>query len=324
MCLCCPAGQLTVEGGNCTYPQGLACSSILRPQPITCLALPSVCHRGREPGCGYQACCEPQMCCLHGIPSQPDLSGLDKSQLEAALYNSSCVQPDLISASLHQSQQLQRCWDQDSLLQCPPPSSPVPIMGPIQLSCSRGSTSQPQATASQPQSQTKSYLYHHHQREVLPDGQAQQNADRSRPGQCQGKLSTSTALQQDLSHTAADRDAMTDQNWEERCRAETARGQTAAVESRELLHEDPQQDRREQSPVQQQLLHVPPAAELRKEQQRNRPTLLLRDPREGRVRALKSKDPSYLIVTKFWQRCALKPLLGIKSFVVTCMCHMHK
>ncbi|XP_070762168.1 tripartite motif-containing protein 66 [Enoplosus armatus] len=272
-------GQLTVEGGNCTYPQALACSSILRPQPITCLALPSVCHRGRESGCGYQACCEPQMCCLHGIPSQPDLSSLDKTQLEATLYNSSCVQPALISASLHQSQQLQRRWD--SSTQRPPISSPVPIMGPIQLNCSRGSTSQPQATASQPQPQTKSYLYHQHQREALPDSQAQPCADRSRPGQCQqGKLSTSTALQQDLSHTAVDKDAVIEESWEERRRLEVARGQTAGVESRELLGEELQQD----SSVQQQhqQLRVPPAAELRKEQQRDRPALTLRDHRDGR------------------------------------------
>ncbi|XP_070691819.1 tripartite motif-containing protein 66 [Pempheris klunzingeri] len=266
-------GQLTVEGGNCSYPQGLPCSSILRPQPVTCMALPPVCHRGREPGCGYQACCELQMCCLHGIPSQPDLSSLTKSQVETSLYKSSCVQPALMSASLLQSQQLQRCCDPDSLLQCPPPSSPVPIMGPIQLNCSRGSTSQPQASASQPQSQTKSYLYHQNQREVLPDSQAQPNTDRSR------KLSTSTALQQDLSYTAVDRDGMTEENWEERCRVMAARGQT---ESRELQHEELQQDRREQSPVQQQLLHARPAAELRNEQQRNKHTLLLRDHRDGR------------------------------------------
>ncbi|XP_078104122.1 tripartite motif-containing protein 66 isoform X2 [Sander vitreus] len=270
-------GQLTVEGGNCTYPQGLACSSILRPQPIPCLGLSSVCHRGPEPGCGYQNCCEPQMCCLHGIPSQPDPSSLEKSQLEVPLYNSSCVQPALISASLHQSQQLQRFWEPDSPSQCPPPSSPVPFMGPIQFNCSRGSTSQPQAAASQPQSQTKSYLYRQQPREVLPDSQAQPSAARSRQGQRQRKLSTSTALQQALSHTAADRDVMTEENWEESCRVEEAR-------TNELLDVELRQDRREQSPVQQQQqqLHVPPAAELRKELQRNRPALMLRDRRNSR------------------------------------------
>ncbi|XP_034536135.1 E3 ubiquitin-protein ligase TRIM33 isoform X2 [Notolabrus celidotus] len=269
-------GQLNVEGGNCTYPQGLTCSSILRPQPLTCMTLPSVCHRGREPGCGYQACCEPQMCCLHGIPSQPDLSSLDKSQLEATLYNSSCVQPALIS-SLHQSQQLQRCWEPDSSTQCPPPSSPVPIIGNIQLNCNRGSASQPQASLSQ--SQSKSYLYHQHQREVLQDSQNLQSADHSRPGQCQRRLSTSTTQQQDPSHAAADRDVMTEESWEERCRVEEDVGGTAGVESRELLDEELQEDRREQSPVQQQL-HVHP--ELRKESQRNRPALTLRDNRDAR------------------------------------------
>ncbi|CAJ1049675.1 E3 ubiquitin-protein ligase TRIM33 isoform X2 [Xyrichtys novacula] len=272
-------GQLNVEGGSCTYPQGLSCSSILRPQPLTCMTLPSVCHRGRESGCGYQACCEPQMCCLHGIPSQPDLSSLDKSQLEATLYNPSCVQPALIS-SLHQSQQLQRCWDPDSSTQCPPPSSPVPIMGNIQLNCSR-SASQPQSAASH--SQTKSYLYHQHQREILQDSQNPQSADHSRPGQCQRRLSTSTTLQPDPSHTAADRDVTSEENWEDRCRVEEDDGGTAGVESRELLDEELQGDKREQSPIQQQQqLHVYPAAEQRKEQQRNRPALTLRDHRDGR------------------------------------------
>ncbi|KAE8297011.1 Tripartite motif-containing protein 66 [Larimichthys crocea] len=276
-------GQLTVEGGNCIYPQGLACPSILRPQPITCLALPSVCHRGREPACGYPACCEPQMCCLHSIPSQPDLSSLDKSQLEATLYNSSFGQSALISASLHPSQQLQRCWDPDSSSQCPPPSSPVPVMGPIQLNCNRGSTSQLQATASQSQSQMKSYVHHQQQRQVPPDSQAQPNAEHSRQGQCQGKLPTSKTLQQDLSHTAVDRDVMSGEIWEERRRVEEARGQRAAAESRELHDEELQQGRREQSPVQQQQpAIVPPAAELRKEQQRNRPALMLKDHRDGR------------------------------------------
>ncbi|KAM7015747.1 tripartite motif-containing protein 66 isoform 1-T2 [Tautogolabrus adspersus] len=269
-------GQLNVEGGNCTYPQGLTCSSILRPQPLTCMALPSVCHRGREPGCGYKACCEPQMCCLHSIPSQPDLSSLDKNQLDTTLYNSSYVQPALIS-SLHQNQQLQRCWDPDSSTQCPPPSSPVPIMGNIQLNCSRGSASQPQAAATQSQSQTKSYLYHHHQKDIPLDSQTQ-IADHSRPGQCQRKLSSSSVLQQDIGHTAVDRDVMTEDNWENRCRVEEAHG-GPGVESRELLDED--EDRGEQSPIRHQL-HVHPAAELRREEKRNRPALMLRDHRDGR------------------------------------------
>lgn len=222
------------------------------------------------------------MCCLHGIPSQADLSSLDKSQLEATLCNSSCVQPARISATLHQNQQHQRCWDPDSLSQCPPPSSPVSMMGPVQLNCSRGSTALPQATASQPQSLAKSYLYHQNQRE--PDSMAQPSADPRRLSQCQGRLS-STAVQQDLSLTAVDRDVVTEEIWEERCRVEESCGQMLTPEGRELLDEELQQGRREQSPTQQQPLHVSPATELRKEQQRNRPVLMLRDHRDGRVRA---------------------------------------
>ncbi|XP_047437506.1 uncharacterized protein trim66 isoform X2 [Mugil cephalus] len=270
-------GQLTVEGGNCSYPPGLACSSVMRPQPIACLALPPVFHRGREPGCGYQACCEPQMCCLHGLPSQPDLPVLDKSQLEATLYNSSCAQPALISASLNQNQQLQRCWDMESSLQCLPPASPVSV-GPIQLNCSRGSASQPQAADSRARSQSKSYRsYRQHQREVLPDGQAQLSGDRGRPGLCQGKMLTNASLQLELSRTVVDRDVMTGGSWEERCRVGETCGQTAAVESRGLL----EQERRKHNPVQlQHQLQV--SAEMRKDQQRTRPPLTLRDHRGSR------------------------------------------
>lgn len=120
---------------------------------------------------------------------------------------------------------------------------------------------------------------------------AQPSADPRRPGQCQGKLSSSTALQQDRGHTAVDRDVMTEEIWEERCRVEEA-------DSRELLDEELQQDRREQSTVQQQQLHVSPAADLGKEQRgRNKPALMLRGHRDGRVRALKL----HLTVKKVWR-----------------------
>ncbi|XP_011608535.2 E3 ubiquitin-protein ligase TRIM33 isoform X1 [Takifugu rubripes] len=258
-------GQLTVEGGNCTYPQGLACSSILRPQPVTCLSLPPVCHRGREPGYGYQACCEPQRCCLHDIPSQSDLSSLDKNQMDVPICNSSCIQPAHIAASLHQNQQLQRCWDRENLSQLHPSPSPVPVLG---LACSRGSMVPPQVGPPQPQSLTKSYLYH------------QSPAEPDRPTQCTGKLSPSPDLPREL--TAAEAEYMNEEIWEETCRLEETRGQTLRADSRELLDDVLQQDRRETagSPVQQ--LH--PAAEMRQEQQWSRPTQTLRDHRDGRVR----------------------------------------
>uniref|UniRef100_H3C4I7 Tripartite motif containing 66 n=1 Tax=Tetraodon nigroviridis TaxID=99883 RepID=H3C4I7_TETNG len=211
-------GKLTAEGGNCTYPPALACSSILRPQPVTCLSLPPVCHRGREPGYGYQACCEPQRCCLHGIPSQSDLSSLDKNQLDVSICNSSCIPPAHIAAPLHQNQQPQRYWDRENLPQLHPSSSPVPVLG---LNCSRGSTAQPQVGPSQPQSLTKSHFYH----------QSPAEADRST--QCQGKLSPSAGLPREL--TAADAEYMTEEMWEDRCRLDEPRGQTLRAGSRELV-----------------------------------------------------------------------------------------
>ncbi|XP_030574072.1 tripartite motif-containing protein 66 isoform X2 [Archocentrus centrarchus] len=264
-------GQLTVEGGNCAYPPGLACSSIMRPQPITCLTLPPVFHRGREPGYGYQACCEPQMCCLHGIHSQPDLSSLEKSQLEATLYNSSCAQPAHFSASQHQSQQIQRFWDSENSLQCPSTASPVPKTRHNRRSCSRASASQPQAADSQPHSQSKSYLsQHQHQKEVFPDTQGQLSAERGRPSQRRGKLSTDTALQRELSHTVVDRDVMTEESWE------ATRSVSAVAESREILDEELQQGRGVQSPVQQQQQPLCLAG-VRKEQQRTKSALTIRD-----------------------------------------------
>lgn len=278
--LCYSAGQLTVEGGNCAYPPGLACSSIMRPQPITCLTLPPVFHRGREPGCGYQACCEPQMCCLHGIHSQPDLPSLDKSQLDTTLYNSSCAQPAHISASQHQNQQIQRFWDQESSLQRPPPASPVPNRRHNQLSRSRASASQPQAADSQPHSQSKSYLSHHqHRKEVLPNTQA----ERGRPNRRRGKLSTSRSLQQELSYTALERDPMSEENRVETHRVEETCGQIAVAERREMLDQELQQGRRVQSPVQQQQLLLCLSG-VRKEQKRTNSALTVKDHRDARVR----------------------------------------
>ncbi|XP_035986658.1 tripartite motif-containing protein 66 isoform X2 [Fundulus heteroclitus] len=262
-------GQLTVEGGNCSYPPGLPCPSILRPQPVACLAPPAMFHRGREPGCGYQACCEPQMCCLHGIPPQPEMATLDKSQMESTLFNSSCTQPAHFSASLHQNQQLQRFWDTESSLQFPPPTSPLP--GPIQLSCSQGSASQ------DPQPVT--YVSCHQlQREIPPDSQTHLSADRSGPEKCKGRLSTSPALQREASHNARDKDATTGKTWEERRRGEKTCEQTSEDESRELLDEELEADRRDQSPVQQLQLQ----ACLAVDQQRTRPALTLRVHRDSK------------------------------------------
>uniref|UniRef100_A0A1A8HYK2 Tripartite motif containing 66 n=2 Tax=Nothobranchius kuhntae TaxID=321403 RepID=A0A1A8HYK2_NOTKU len=274
-------GQLTVDGGNCTYPSGLACSSIMRPQPISCLALPGVFHRGREPGCGYQACCEPQMCCLHGVPPQPDPSSLDKSQMEPTLYSSSCSQPALISASLHQSQQLQRFWDTESSLQFPPSTSPLP--GPIQASHSRGSASQSQTSDSLAHSQSVPYpSCHQPWKEVAPDSQTPFSTGRGRPGQCKEKLSAGPASQQEVSPKVIERDVVTEESRGERRREEEEEtcGRTAEAGSRELLDEELEADGRMQSPAQQQQKQL--QASFAAEQIRTRPALMLKDHRGGK------------------------------------------
>jgi len=96
---------------------------------------------------------------------------------------------------------------------------------------------------------------------------------------------------------------MTEENWEERCRVGEARGQIAAVEKGALLNEELQQDRREPSPAQkQQQLHVPHAAELREELQRNRSALMLRDHRDIRVRYYAYNNPRGIVYTAICKR----------------------
>ncbi|XP_024151339.1 uncharacterized protein trim66 isoform X1 [Oryzias melastigma] len=258
-------GQLTVEGGTCPHPSGFTGSSVMRPQPVACFALPTMFHRGREQDCGYQTCCEPQLCCLHGIPSKSDMTSLDKSQVETTLYNSNFTQDALLSGSLHQNQQLQKCWDAENSLQYPTTTSPV-----IQLSCSQGPVTEPQVADSLAHSHSVSYTAcHEHQGEILPDSQTKLN--RSRQGPCKGKLLLSTPLLQELRHKVMDKDIPAEESCGERLRAEETGGQTGS-EIRELL--DAELDRREQSPLQPQQTQ---ASIKTVDLQRTRLSLTLRD-----------------------------------------------
>ncbi|KAI1889831.1 hypothetical protein AGOR_G00166980 [Albula goreensis] len=66
-------GHLTAEGGSHTRSVGMSCSSILKPRPIPCSALPtSLCH-GLDQGCSFQTHFQPQMCCPHcvNVPAAP-------------------------------------------------------------------------------------------------------------------------------------------------------------------------------------------------------------------------------------------------------------
>lgn len=94
---------------------------------------------------------------------------------------------------------------------------------------------------------------------------------------------TGRALQQPPGQTAVDREVMTEEEQEERRRGEQTHGQTALVDSREVLSGGLQQGRKDQTPPQQQQPQGSPAAELRKELQETRPPQQLRNARDGRV-----------------------------------------
>ncbi|CAL9701644.1 unnamed protein product [Knipowitschia caucasica] len=155
-------GQLTVEGGSCPYPQSLSCPSLLRSQPLTCLAPPQVCHR-QDSSCGYKNCCELPMCCLHGLPNPADLTSLDTSARDGTLYRSS------LFSSRH--------WDTDSSMSV---SSPVAFR-PTQSRC------------------TRSYLHQQQHNEAVSNSQV--NADGPAHSQCQRKMSVCSSLQQNNKDT---------------------------------------------------------------------------------------------------------------------------
>ncbi|XP_030621002.1 tripartite motif-containing protein 66 [Chanos chanos] len=79
-------GQLSVTGGGHAYTDGAGRPGILRPQPVTCRSLPSLCHTMRDQGCAFQAYCQPQVCCLHCVPTQ----GLPTVQLDKPLREQNC------------------------------------------------------------------------------------------------------------------------------------------------------------------------------------------------------------------------------------------
>ncbi|TRY84198.1 hypothetical protein DNTS_025713, partial [Danionella cerebrum] len=58
-------GQLVVEGGSSSYSEVVGHSTILRPQPVSCIAMAPLCHGVQEPSCAYRSICQPSLCCLH-------------------------------------------------------------------------------------------------------------------------------------------------------------------------------------------------------------------------------------------------------------------
>ncbi|XP_017556126.1 tripartite motif-containing protein 66 [Pygocentrus nattereri] len=152
-------GQLSVEGGSRSYSEGMGRPSILRPQPVACMAMSSLCHSVREPDCAYQAFCQPQLCCLHCRPAQS--VQLEKYPAPLDKYAVQCPQqPRCISPT-----RLQRRWEPESTALQPqsmvhssqrPTSSPVPE--PIQLSPGRAPLQQPSRSNHQPQNEQLSAI----------------------------------------------------------------------------------------------------------------------------------------------------------------------
>lgn len=148
-------GQLSVEGGSRPFSEATGRPSILRPQPVACMAMPSLCHSVRDQGCAYQAFCQPQLCCLHCRPAQPVLvekypAPVDKCSVQCS-QQPGCNSPP----------SLQRCQEGTALL---PPSTvhssqqptPPPVPDSIQLSPERALLHHPATSECQPQNEQQS------------------------------------------------------------------------------------------------------------------------------------------------------------------------
>ncbi|XP_017212532.2 tripartite motif-containing protein 66 isoform X2 [Danio rerio] len=103
-------GQLVVEGGSRSYSDVVGHSSILRPQPVPCIAMPPLCHAVREPGCAYQTFCQPSLCCLHCRPAQT--VPLEKFPAQCAQATRRSSPPSLHS-----------CWDTETSVPVHPPGA---------------------------------------------------------------------------------------------------------------------------------------------------------------------------------------------------------
>ncbi|XP_026112404.1 tripartite motif-containing protein 66-like isoform X2 [Carassius auratus] len=103
-------GQLVVDGGSRSYSEVVGHPSILRPQPVPCIAIPPLCHAVHDPGCACQTFCQPQLCCLHCRPTQS--ISLDK-------FPAQCPQATRRSSppSLHS------CWEADASVPGHPPGA---------------------------------------------------------------------------------------------------------------------------------------------------------------------------------------------------------
>lgn len=105
------AGQLSVEGGSRSYSEAVGRPGILRPQPVPCVSVPSLCYPLRETDCSYQSYCQHQLCCLHCRPASS--VPLEKFPLPLDRYSvPHAPEPGCSSPS-----SLQRRWSSDATAQ---------------------------------------------------------------------------------------------------------------------------------------------------------------------------------------------------------------
>ncbi|XP_017334369.1 tripartite motif-containing protein 66 isoform X1 [Ictalurus punctatus] len=107
-------GQLSVDGGSRSFSEAVGRPAILRPQPVPCVSVPSLCYPLRETDCSYQSFCQHQLCCLHCRPA-PSVP-LEKYPLPLDKYSV----PHSQEPSCSSPPSLQRCWNSDSTAQVHP------------------------------------------------------------------------------------------------------------------------------------------------------------------------------------------------------------
>lgn len=98
-------GHLSVDSGSHLFSDGVGRPNILRPLPIPCMPMSSLCYKVRGADCAYPSFCQPQLCCLHCRSAQS--VSLEKRQLSSENYSVTCPQQPNCSSTSN----LQRCHD---------------------------------------------------------------------------------------------------------------------------------------------------------------------------------------------------------------------
>ncbi|KAK3562040.1 hypothetical protein QTP86_025225, partial [Hemibagrus guttatus] len=139
-------GQLSVEGGSRSYSEAVGRPGILRPQPVPCVSVPSLCYPLRETDCSYQSFCQHQLCCLHCRPAAS--VPLEKFPLPLDTYSV----PHAPEPGCSSPPSLQRRWSADATAQThPSQNSTLPESDAVKHVAASGL--QPQSSRERPTEQ---------------------------------------------------------------------------------------------------------------------------------------------------------------------------